>query len=187
MKKLLSLATAILTVSTLCSVIALPVSASTKPATVENSIVKVEIDAAAKYSDADEYYAAYKFVSNALRQIGIYNTMTYIRETNIYINSDYTACDYLDKLFCSREFNTRTYRMDDETYVKTVYRIVLNRLPSSAELNQALKFMKVRTSDHVLVNGFIVERAYVGQAFYLAYPELDYGNAHSDDYIWNMW
>ena len=187
MKKLLTLATAVLTMSVLFSLFTLPVSASTKPVPVEDKIIGVGITDTVRTDSADEYYAAYLFVSNALRQIGNYDVNTWLKETNIYINNDLTAVEYLDRLFCSKAFNSKTYRMDNETYVKTVYRIVLNRLPTSAELNQALKFMKVRTSDHVLVSGFILERAYVANAFALAYPELEYGDAYDSNMIWNMW
>ncbi len=184
---MLTVATAVLTMSVLFSLFTLPVSASTKQLSSGNTGVSVKIADTVRKDSVDEYYAAYLFVSNSLRQIGIYDVNTWLKETNIYINSDFTAVEYLDRLFCSIAFNTKTSRMNNETYVKTVYRIVLNRLPTSAELNQALKFMKVRTSDHVLVNGFILERAYVANAFSLAYPELEYGDAYDPDMIWNMW
>lgn len=190
MKKALTLATAILTVSTLCSIIALPVSASTKPLpAADNKIVSVEIDnmVTKPARNSDQYYATFLFVSNCLHQIGVNDVVTYISETNYYLDHNFTACDYLDRVFCSKQFLTRTYKMNDRTYINTVYRIVLNRLPTSAEMNRALLFLSKKSSDRVLLNGFILQRAYTVNAFYSAYPDLDYGDPYDDDLIWNMW
>ena len=190
MKKALTLATAVLTVSTLCSIIALPVSASTKPLpAADNRTVTVTYNnkAATPVKNDDQYYATFLFVSNCQHQIGVNDVVTYVRETDYYLSHNFTACDYLDRVFSSRQFLTKTYKMNDRTYINTVYRIVLNRLPTSAEMNRALLFLSKKSSDRVLLNGFILQRAYTVNAFYSAYPDLDYGDPYDDDLIWNMW
>jgi len=76
------------------------------------------------------------------------------------VNGDYTAAYTVKGFFGSREFKGK--RLTDSDYVRTLYKVMLNREPAQSEINYWVERRQMGVTDEYMIRGFVASAEFSG-------------------------
>ena len=179
MKKSIISLSAILSLTTLCSLFSVPIYAESRkftPVTEKNLVVT-----AASKVDADTSWAILSFIIDCYRAVHA-NDALIGPEYSYYLNNGMTVCDYLNRFYSSDEFVSYARRLNNRSYVELIHLTVLGRHASDRETKIGMNYLKKH--DRMEYVAMILKQPGTWIEFIDSNSHLSFGNPY-DDYVWN--